>query len=172
MKLALDDRGAPTLTVIAIGNTFATDDGVALAAIDALRTQWAGHPDLMLIALDGEPARLVEAWRGREAVWVLDAMTSGRPAGSVVEIGLDELPVGARRPVTSGGTHGTGVAEAIALGTTLAALPCQLRIFGIEGVDFAPGHRLGRSLTAVFEAVVNELDRMLRDALATTAARP
>ena len=156
---------APLVTLVAVGNAFATDDRVALLVATTLATRWRNDPRVRFVELDGEPTRILDAWRGSREGWVVDAMSSGAPAGCIEELDPDAVAVstvGAGRR----GTHAAGVGEAIALGRALGALPPRVRVFGIEGAHFGPGDQLSPALTGLaFAAVVESLDQTLREAL-------
>lgn len=149
------------LTVIGVGNPYGGDDAAGVAVVGALARRWSTRCEVRFVLLDGEPTRLVDAWRGGDEVWVLDAMVSGRPAGTLEEVDADrvaELGSSGRA-----GTHGTGVGEAIALGRALDVLPGTLRVFGIEGVAFGPGPGLSPALATAIGQVVDTLDDAVRD---------
>ncbi len=132
--------------VICIGNPFRRDDGVASAVARWLRPRLPTGVDL--VELDGEPARLVEAWDGADLAAIVDAARTGADAGHVQLIEVDAdvtLPTG---PRTS--THGQSLADALQLGRTLGRLPRRLVVHAVEGADF--GH--GPGLTATVAAAV------------------
>ncbi|MGI9646364.1 MAG: hydrogenase maturation protease, partial [Ilumatobacteraceae bacterium] len=67
--------------VIGVGNRWRGDDGVGPRAVDALAARTGDGVDL--VALDGEPTRMVDAWAGRSAVVVIDAVRAGGPPGTI-----------------------------------------------------------------------------------------
>ncbi len=146
--------------VIGIGNRFAGDDGVGPAVVDRAR---ALCPRTVAIELDGEPARLVEAWDGVGLVVLVDAICSGEPAGTVHRLVVDDdedaRGLGGLAAPTS--SHGAGVADAWALGAALGRRPGRLVVLAVEGVCFEPGYGLtaavARAVPAVARAVHEEL---------------
>ena len=98
--------------VIGIGNRWRRDDGLGPRVLDELSGRLPASVELML--LDGEPARLVSAWRGRPWVLVVDAVHAGEPPGTIHQ--LDGLSlVGETRPLRAaterGYTQPLGLAE-------------------------------------------------------------
>lgn len=154
---------APRLTVIGVGNPYGGDDAAGVAVVGALARRWSTRCEVRFVLLDGEPTRLVDAWRGADEVWVLDAMVSGRPAGTLEEVDADR--VAELGSTGRAGTNGTGVGEAIALGRALDVLPGTLRVFGIEGVAFGPGPGLSLALATAIGRVVDALDEAVHDRL-------
>ena len=67
---------APGVTVIGIGNPYRRDDGAAGAVLGALAPRWGGDSRVRLVELDGESARVMQAWEGSALVWIVDAVRS------------------------------------------------------------------------------------------------
>jgi hydrogenase maturation protease len=97
-------------------------------------------PQARVIECAGEATALLEAWQGETTVVVVDAMSSGSPAGTVRRLDATQGPLGAE--LFRGSSHGLGVAEAVELARSLDRLPPSLVIFGIEGTEFGLGTRL------------------------------
>ncbi len=135
--------------VIAIGSPFRRDDGVGHVAAEDLRPLL---PEADVLCLDGEPTRLVDAWAGRRLAVVIDAVRSGRPAGTLhrVEVGVDAFPAAGMRP----STHGFGLAEAVALGDALDLRPDALIVYGVEPEDLSTGSGLSAPVRAAVPALV------------------
>jgi hydrogenase maturation protease len=143
--------------IIGIGNPMRRDDGVGPAAVACLEgtdlTRPEGETELMV--LDGEPTRLLEAWRDRQRAIVIDAARSDGVAGSIhrVEVGHDPLP----RWATGSSSHSAGLAEALALGRALDRLPQQLIVFGVEVGDLTLGEGLSGAVCAALPALVERV---------------
>lgn len=156
----------PLVTVIGIGNPYRRDDGVAGQVLAGLAERWAGDPRVRLVELDGESVRVMQAWERSSTVWIVDAVRTGRPPGSVHEMDaqyLSELDdTGARL----GGGHLMGLGEAVDLARALGRLPTTLRILGVEGVDFGHGEGLSDGASAGVAAAVTQLHHEIAAALA------
>ena len=147
----------PPVVIIGIGNLMRRDDGIGPAAVACLEHTDLARPsgEQELMTLDGEPARLLEAWRGRRLAIIIDAARSGIAAGSIhrLEIGTDPLPAWA----AGSSTHSAGIAEAVALGRVLDVLPEQLIVYGIEAADFAPGEGLSSAVSAALPGLISQV---------------
>ncbi|HEY7602965.1 MAG TPA: hydrogenase maturation protease [Gaiellaceae bacterium] len=134
------------MNVIGLGNEWRRDDGAGLEV--ARRT--GGRQ------LDGEPVALVEALVGADEVTIVDAVSSGAPAGTVheFEAGAEPLPV---RLFGASSTHALGLAEALELARSLGRLPTRVRVLGIEGARFD----YGRGLSPEVEAAVERCTRSI-----------
>ncbi|HEU6446448.1 MAG TPA: hypothetical protein VFL61_15450, partial [Gaiellaceae bacterium] len=64
--------------VLCIANPFRHDDGVASAVAELARRTLPS--DVQVLELDGEPARIVDAWAGSDLAIVIDAARSNAPA--------------------------------------------------------------------------------------------
>lgn len=135
--------------MVAVGNRFAGDDAAGPLVLDAVRDDLPAG--VVARELDGEPARLLDAWDGLDAVVVVDAASSGEPVGTVHRLaveprgpsGIGPGPPGRRRS-----SHGAGVAEALGLGRLLGRLPGEVVVVGVEGARFSAGTTLSRAVAA------------------------
>jgi hydrogenase maturation protease len=109
---------------------------------------------------EGEPTSLIETWEGADAVWLVDAVSSGAPAGEIHRFDAieSELPV----DVFLTSTHHFGLAETVELGRALARLPPRLVVFGIEGARFDASE----ALTPDVEAAAEHVAAAVRDEVA------
>lgn len=146
----------PRVLVIGVGSTLRGDDGIGPAAAMALAERPSSAATTEVRALDGEPARIVDAWSGRDRVIVIDAVTRGCRPGTIhrVEIGDQDLSLGSTHS-----THSGGIAEAIALGRVLCRVPRRLVVFGIEPVDMRVGAGLSRAVERSLPALVDQIER-------------
>jgi hydrogenase maturation protease len=150
------------VVVIGVGNRYRSDDGAGPAVLDALAARTA-VPHACLIELDGEPARLVDAWTGADLAIVVDATRSDASSpGTVrrVEVGDDVGVLGVPQAAAAG-SHALGVGTAAALGRALGRMPARLVVFAVEGATFDHGEELSqpvlRAVTVVAERVAAEI---------------
>lgn len=148
-------------TVIGLGNTYARDDGVGPAVAAALAA--VAPEGVVIVELDGEPARLVEAWADTPLTIVVDAARSGATPGTVIRLEGGDLTDGCILATSEhrSSSHALGVVEALGLGQAMARLPARLVVFAVEGQDFSPGPGLSDvvrgAVPTVVSAIVSEL---------------
>lgn len=169
---------AGRVVVVGVGNPWRRDDGAGPAVAAAVRSRL--DDDVVVSELDGEAARLVDAWHGADLAVVVDAACTGTIPGTVhifvadtaAEGGGSALrraahksraacaafdlaaPNGAAGAVHAGpaaSSHGLGVGQAVDLGGALHRLPGRLVVVGIEGTDFGPGPGLSPAVAAAVE---------------------
>jgi hydrogenase maturation protease len=162
--------------VVGIGNPFRRDDGVGTAVADRLRR--ALPPGVRVVALDGEPARLVDAWAGAPVAIVVDAMRSGAAPGTLrrtelaTTAGRDDRvdvpePVA---PARSASSHAYSLRDAVDLGRALGRVPARLVLYTVEGRDFADGPGLSDPVAAVVPEVAARVVADATDPAVTAAA--
>ena len=139
--------------VLAVGNRFAGDDAVGPLVLDRLGE--AGLPSgVVAVELDGEPTRLLDAWDGLDAVVVVDAAWSGAPVGTLHRLDPDASSDTLGTAPRVVGTHGAGVAEALALGAVLGRRPRRVVLVAVEGRAFSAGDRRSPAVDAAVPAAV------------------
>jgi hydrogenase maturation protease len=145
-----------TACVIGVGNELRGDDAVGLVVARRLR---ADVPDVAVVECEGEPVALLDAWRGYDRAFVVDATQTGGAPGTVCRIAAHEgpLPAELRRP----STHLLGVADAVELARTLGRLPRETVVYGVEGESFAAGAELSPRVAQAVGGVVAALRREL-----------
>jgi hydrogenase maturation protease len=144
--------------VVCLGNAFRGDDGAGLEVAKLLRGTLPDGAEVL--ECEGEPTGLIDAFEDAEALWLVDAVSSGAPGGTVhrLDAGADELPAGLFRA----STHAFGLAEAVELARALGRLPASAVVYGIEGTRFEAGDELSLETAAavpeVAEAVRKEVE--------------
>ncbi len=140
--------------VIGVGNPWRGDDG---AGLEVARRLAAHAPDGVRIVQrgGGDQLGLLDAWADAERAIVIDAASSGAPAGAVHRFDATAAPLPA--PFLASNSHTFGVAEAVELARVLGRLPRSLQIYAIEGESFAAGRGLTPGVQRAVQGVVDEL---------------
>ena len=145
------------ILVVGVGNELRGDDAAGLLVVRKLRN--LNLPGVRVIESSGDSAKLMDAWAGFDAVFVVDATTAVARAGTVHRF------EGHRQPLPSdllgASTHSFGLAEAVELSRHLGRMPPELIVYGIEGESFDIGQAVSPAVTAsiqtVFEIVTAEV---------------
>jgi hydrogenase maturation protease len=121
--------------VIGIGNPDRGDDGVGRHAARMLER--IVPADVRVVEQDGGAAALIETLRDADCAFMIDAVVSGAPVGTVLRLDCGaEIAIPAKGGASS---HGLGLSEAIALARVLGSLPEHCVIYGVEAARFTPG---------------------------------
>ncbi len=145
--------------VIGIGNDYRRDDATGRTVARNLKKRIP--PDTEILEETGEGTALLEAWRGAEHVFLIDAVQSGAPAGTLHRIDVQTQPLPSS--LFRHSTHAFGIAEGIELARVLQELPPRLIVYGIEGGRFDAGVGLSPEV----ENAVKETEARLREEIAT-----
>jgi hydrogenase maturation protease len=153
--------------VIGLGNTDRGDDAAGLAVAGAVRR--AAPPGVTVTDLDGDQLALLDAWSAAaasgEAVFVIDAVRSGAPPGTLHRFTLGDLPSATFRPA---GTHALTLTEVIGIARALSTdtcprLPARLVCYGIEAATLTPGVPMSAPVAAAVEPVAAALLHEITD---------
>ena len=137
--------------VIGVGNEWRGDDAIGLLVARDLEGR--GVSGLCAVQSNGDAAALIELWKGWDRVYLVDAMRSGSPPGTVVRVPASASDLPSRSGYRS--SHLLGVEDAVRLSRILDHAPSSLVIFGIEGRTF----ELGVPICAEVEAAGREVAR-------------
>ena len=144
------------VVVIGVGNPDRGDDAAGPEVVAALRGRVP--PGVRLTTTVGsDPSTLWDLWDGASHAVLVDAMVSGRPAGTVerFDVSHDRLP-GSVRLVS---THAIGAPAAIELGRAIGRLPPRVSVYGIEGRSFAGGAAMSEEVARMVPVVADDLIR-------------
>jgi hydrogenase maturation protease len=155
-----DVADADRLLILGLGNPLMADDGIGHEVIARLERR--GLPDsIRLAAVDGDVLALLDLWRGEPAVWLVDAISGGRPPGSMRVFehrDLLELPAGDHWG------HHPSLGES--LRWMLHARPemraIELRLFGIEVAAVRPEPGLSDATMQSLEPQVEKIAALVR----------
>jgi hydrogenase maturation protease len=114
-----------------------------------------GPAGVEVVEHEGEPIELIEACEGASEVWIVDAVCSGAPAGTLhrFDAGDGALPAA----MFGLSTHRLGLADALELSRTLGRLPSRVIVYGIEGMQFATGSPLSPAVALAAEQLADTL---------------
>jgi hydrogenase maturation protease len=151
--------GASVPLVIGLGNEHRRDDRCGLDVVRSLRARLG--VEARLLEGGDDATDLLDLWEGAALVYVVDAIRSGRPPGTIHRVEVDRTVAPTELPRTS--THGLSLGDAIALARALGRLPSRLVVFGIEAGDLSTGS----GLTPAVAAAVDRTTWQLAEEIAT-----
>lgn len=137
------------VVVIGVGNPLRGDDGIGPATVEALRGRVP--EDTVLVVSDGEPARMLDLWRGADAVVLVEALRASRARPGQLHTLTPAEAAG--RALGTASTHAFGLGECLALAEALDRLPPRLVVHAVEVADVA----LGAGLSEAVRSALPEL---------------
>lgn len=153
--------------VIAVGNSFASDDGVGLEVVQQLQAAYrktrlkqagpaSGGPTVKFRTLHQMPANLLDFVERCDHLILVDAVSSGAPAGTIHrEVWQPGLLVSRGNERAS--SHGLGLGEVLDLAAVLGRLKAHVELWAIEVDSIEPGHHLSPVVRAAVPRVVDQL---------------
>ncbi|KOV53566.1 hydrogenase maturation protease [Streptomyces sp. AS58] len=148
------------IVVIGVGNPLRGDDGVGPETVEALRGRVPD--DIVLTVSDGEPARMLDLWRGADTVFVVEALRT-RPARPG-ELHTLTAADAADRTAATASTHALGLGECLALAEALGQLPQRLVVHAMEVADVALGAPLSEAVRSALPELIDRVAASVRQA--------
>jgi hydrogenase maturation protease len=145
--------------VLGLGNLLQRDEGFGIAALKALEASCGETPGLEFVdggvmGLDLLP--LVESTRD---LLILDAVNTTQPAGTIVELSREQLPLFSGIRLSQ---HQVGFQEVLGLAALREQLPTRLHLIGIQPAVLEPGVTLSPLAAAALPEVVHRAAAVLR----------
>jgi hydrogenase maturation protease len=159
----VNESGRPAVLVIGVGNELRGDDGAGLVVVRRLAAR-ARAVGLDVEEEQNDSTGLIERWRGRNAVVLVDAVVTEAP-GTVLRFDASQAPLPAR-PRGSSSTHAVAVYEAIELARVLGGLPDRVVVYAVGGATFEAGAGISPVVAAAVPALA---EQVLAEAMSLTA---
>jgi hydrogenase maturation protease len=163
---------ARRIVVVGLGSRDRGDD--ALGPVVVERLAGTGLEGVRVLE-HADPTDLVLDWHEHDRVIVVDAVVSGAPPGTVIEVELAEPPATVRSHAARlglGGSHAFGLDEAVRLSRVLGRLPHRLTLVGVEAGCVTAGAPLSAEVAGAVPAVVARIRRLLAPAVRELADVP
>lgn len=125
----MTDRPGGGTVVIGLGNPLMADDGLGLAALEALRHGWTFEPHVELVDGGTWGMNLLYLIEDADRVLLLDAINVEAPPGDVVELERDALP---RMFGLKISPHQIDMREVLALAQLRDTLPREIVAMGLQ----------------------------------------
>lgn len=146
------------LLVVGCGNPYAGDDGAGPYFVEKLDETTVGECDLMSVL--HPDVTLLESFRGRELVVIVDAVSTGAPPGTVCIVPLPCATVEPRSFANLSG-HAIGVSEILGLGRALGRPLPPIVLLGIEIGQVEKGRGMSREVSTAVESLVARFGQVL-----------
>jgi hydrogenase maturation protease len=146
------------ILVLGIGNLILQDEGVGIQAIQQLEARFEIPPEIEVLDGGTSGMELLTPISDAEQIIILDAVKTGKSAGTIVRLDNEEIPTFFRTKVSP---HQVGLADVLAAATLTDSMPRNLVLFGIEPLEID----LGMELSAPVAEQMPRLVQMIVDEL-------
>lgn len=144
------------MLVVGLGNPLMGDDGVGHAVVEQLRRLLANRQGVRIEHGDTDALRLPSLWHGEKEVWLVDAVRSGAPTGTIHRLDHQALLAVPQRH-----HHAHRLSLPESLRWMALAVPemasVGYRFWGIEVQAVAPAEGLTPAVAAAAEQVAAEI---------------
>ena len=152
------------IVVIGIGQSLRGDDASGPEAVRRWQIKYpdsASQPGLRVEISELPGLDLLNLLEGADAAVIVDAVHSSALAGSLHQLGPDDL---ASFTPDATSAHGWGVAETLQLGRTLSPsfAKCRITLIGIEAGQLAMGTGLSPEVERALEAASDLIEKTIR----------
>jgi hydrogenase maturation protease len=146
--------------VMGLGNTLNRDEGLGVQALKLLDAQLGAQADFEL--LDGGVLGLNLLMIVEECshLLILDAVNVGKPAGTVVELTKEQIPLYAGVKLSQ---HQITFQEVLGLANIRGFLPEHLHLVGIQPEDISIGLELSPIIENVLPEVVTRARKVMEN---------
>jgi hydrogenase maturation protease len=148
------DPARARVLVIGVGNELRGDDGAGIEVARRLAQRARGE-GIDVEEEQNDPTALIERWRGREGVVLIDAV-AGPKAGAVDRLDAASQALAGRWRGSSS-THAVGVEEAVELARALEKLPANVIVFTLGGRRFEAGAELSEEVAAAVPVLADQV---------------
>ncbi len=149
------------ILVLGIGNLILQDEGLGIQAIQQLQAQFEIPPEIEILDGGTSGMELLTPISDAEQIIILDAVKTGKPAGTIVRLDNEEIPTFFRTKVSP---HQIGLADVLAAATLTDSMPRNLVLFGVEPLEIDLGMELSvpvaEQMPRLIQMIVDELNVM------------
>lgn len=152
------------ILVLGVGNILLSDEGVGVRAVEDLLARFAMPPEVEVVDGGTMGLDLLMYLEDKEHLFIVDAIVSQKPAGTVEELELTDPPAYFRQKISP---HQIGLSELMAVASMQNILPPRIKLFGIVPKDLSTGIGMTDEVNRAKEYVV---DKIAHDLTALGAA--
>lgn len=124
--------------IIGLGNILMSDDGLGVVAVEHLRKTSKAHESVVMLDVGISSLNYLEEVGRTENIIAIDAITAGKPPGTIYRIDGFDIPSN----IQMAASHGCFLPEVLSLSRELTGLPHKAIIYGIEPLDYSPGFNI------------------------------
>ncbi len=143
--------------ILGVGNILLRDEGIGVRVIEHLQQKTLPEG---VECVDGGTAGadLIDVLADRETVFIVDAVRSSEPAGTILRFGPDDLALQQENPLS---LHDLDIPQTLAMTKMLNCAPDRVICFGVVPECIGPGMELSKTLTPLIgkiaEMVLREI---------------
>ena len=143
-----------SVLILGVGNIILSDEAVGVRAVEALIAAYDLPTGVRALDAGTSSMEMLGDIANVDLLIVVDALKAGKPQGTLLRLGGDEVPVFFRQRLSP---HQIGLCDVLASLEFAGSRPRDMVVIGVEAENFA----LGLELTPAIAARVPELVAMV-----------
>jgi hydrogenase maturation protease len=147
------------VTVIGIGNTLYTDEGVGIHILPLLYEALAEDSDVEIIEGSTDGIRLLGPVEDTDQLILLDSINGGRPPGSIYTVEQEDIPAYCNVKMS---VHQLGFQEVLFAARIRERLPSRMVLFGIQPASLEFGIGLSDTVQQQLPVLAELVCRQIR----------
>lgn len=141
--------------IMGVGNLLLADEGVGVRVVQEIERRYELPPEVNIIDGGISGMEMLDELCGLAHLVIVDAVSAGGPAGSILRLVDDEVP---RFFATRLSPHQIGLSDLLAALLIMGERPRRITLFGVEPVSV----ELGMELTPPVQALLPQLVDLVR----------
>lgn len=152
--------GRDKITIIGIGNTLYTDEGVGIHVLPLLEEALKHEADVEIIEGSTDGIRLLGPVEETDQLILLDSINGGRPPGSVYTVEREDIPAYCNVKMS---VHQLGFQEVLFAARIRDRLPDRMVLFGIQPESLEFGIGLSDTVQGKLSGIVELVCRQIKE---------
>ncbi len=150
----MTEKNRNQITILGIGNTLYTDEGLGVHALAALQEKYSMDPQVQLIDGSTDGMSLLGPVEDTDYLIVIDAINAGKEGGHIIELHGDDIPAyyGIKMSI-----HQLGFQEVLLASKLRERYPKNIVMIGMQPTSL----ELGIGLSETNEAQLPELLKLV-----------
>jgi hydrogenase maturation protease len=147
------------ITILGIGNTLFTDEGVGIHLLPILEEEFKNDEEIEIIEGLTDGMRLLGPVEDAENLIIIDAINAGKASGTIISLQGDEIPAyfGVKMSI-----HQMGFQEVLLAAKMRERYPKRIVMFGLQPASLELGIKLTKTvsekLPELAAAVINQVN--------------
>jgi hydrogenase maturation protease len=147
------------ITILGIGNTLFTDEGVGIHLLPILQEKFKNDLDIEIIEGLTDGMKLLGPVEDSENLIIIDAINAGKDPGTIISLQGDEIPAyfGVKMSI-----HQMGFQEVLLAAKLRERYPKRIAMFGVQPASLELGVQLTKTISeklpGLAAAVINQVD--------------
>ena len=162
----MTEKNRNQITILGIGNTLYTDEGLGVHALAALQEKYSMDPQVQLIDGSTDGMSLLGPVEDTDYLIVIDAINAGKEGGHIIELHGDDIPAyyGIKMSI-----HQLGFQEVLLASKLRERYPKNIVMIGMQPTSLELGIGLSETneaqLTEMFKLVEQQVNKWKNEML-------